>query len=201
MQTDVTQQTTNKIDQEGYKRELNTQFYRLFVKLNILILGLNCFLHFPTKHYILLCLQLRLYGFVFFNLTVKLIETTLLGRKRKIPSSCTTTTTTATTAPSNVGEVNPSASVTADESAPSAKRKKGTILPKLRPGHERHRPETKAKTNLFNKIRSSEKCGSQINRSPEEIKLWETFKAGEFLSTVFNFLGNTTKAGLSLIYL
>lgn len=74
------------------------------------------------------------------RLSVKIIETTLLGRKRKVPGSCTTTT----TAPCKTGQATSSASVVeADDSAPSTKKSKGQKL--RRPGHQRHRPETKAK--------------------------------------------------------
>ena len=48
-----------------------------------------------------------------------------------------------------------------------------------RPGHQRHRPETKAKIDLFKKIRSSEKIATEIKRSPEELKLWDSFKSGK----------------------
>ncbi len=113
----------------------------------------------------------------FSRLSVKLIETTLLGRKRKVPSSCTSTSTVTT--PSNTGEASSSASVAeeTEDSAPSAKRKKVQ-----RPGHQCHRPETKAKINLFNKIRSAEKRSTEVNRSPKEMELWEMFKSGKLLS-------------------
>ena len=108
------------------------------------------------------------------RLSVKLIETTLLGRKRKVPSSCTTTT----SALCKTGQATSSASVVeADDSAPSTKKSKSQKL--RRPGHQRHRPETKAKIDLFNKIRSSEKLATEIKRSPEELKLWDLFKSGK----------------------
>ena len=114
------------------------------------------------------------------RLSVKLIETTLLGRKRKAPSSCTTTT----TAPCNTGQATSSASVVEDDdSAPSTKKSKSQKL--RRPGHQRHRPETKAKIDLFKKIRSSEKRASEIKRSPEELKLWDLFKSGKCLTECF----------------
>ena len=107
--------------------------------------------------------------------SVKLIETSLLRRERNVPSISTST------APPKSGQ--PSASFEAD--APPSKRKKDN---KVRPGHGRHRPETKAKIDLFNKIRSSEKSSSEIKRSPEEYKLWEVIKTGKSLSNVFNEL-------------
>ena len=111
------------------------------------------------------------------RLSVKLIETTLLGKKRKVPSSCTATT----TAPCKTSQASSSASVVeADESAPSTKKPKSQKL--RRPGHQRHRPETKAKIDLFNKIRSSEKRATEIKRSPEELKLWDLFKSGKCLT-------------------
>lgn len=110
------------------------------------------------------------------RLSVKL-ETTLLGRKRKVPSSCTTTP----TAPCKTGQATSSASfVEADDSAPSTKKSKSQKL--RRPGHQRHWPETKAKIDLFNKIRSSEKLATEIKRSPEELKLWDLFKSGKCLT-------------------
>ena len=132
--------------------------------------GLNIVISFiPT---------LTLYVCYVRNLSVKLIETSLLGRKRKVPSTFTST---STAPPTNSGE--PSASVEADETAPPSKRKKDS---KFCPGHERHRPETKAKIHLFNKIRLFEKSSTEIKRLPEESKLWEVFKTGRSVSTVFN---------------
>lgn len=111
------------------------------------------------------------------RLSVKLIETTLLGRKRKAPSSCTTTK----TSPCNTGQATSSASVLEDDdSAPSTKKSKSQKL--RRPGHQRHRPETKAKIDLFKKIRSSAKLATEIKRSPEELKLWDLFKSGKCLT-------------------
>lgn len=105
-------------------------------------------------------------------LSVKLVETTLLGRKRKVPGSCSTTT-------SATGQATSSASVVEDDddSAPSTKKSKSQNL--RRPGHQRHRPETKAKIDLLKKIRSSEKIATEIKRSPEELKLWDSFKSGK----------------------
>ena len=112
------------------------------------------------------------------RLSVKLIETTLLGRKRKVPSSCTATTTTPCKTATS------SASVVEDaDFAPSTKKSKSQKL--RRPGHQRHRPETKAKIDLFNKIRSSEKLATEIKRSPEELKLWDLFKSGKCLTELF----------------
>ena len=114
------------------------------------------------------------------RLSVKLIETTLLGRKRKVPSSCTATTTT----PCKTGQATSSASIVEDaDFAPSTKKSKSQKL--RRPGHQRHRPETKAKIDLFNKIRSSEKLATEIKRSPEELKLWDLFKSGKCLTELF----------------
>ena len=108
-------------------------------------------------------------------LSVKLIETALLGRKRKVPSCCSTTT----TAPCKTGQATSSANVVEDDddSASSTKISKSQKL--RRRGHQRHRPETKAKIDLFKKIRSSEKLATEIKRSPEELKLWDSFKSGK----------------------
>lgn len=75
---------------------------------------------------------LMLYDCFLCKRSVKLIETSLLGRKRNVPSTSTST------APPKYGQS--SASFEAD--APPSKRKKDN---KVRPGHGRHRPETKAK--------------------------------------------------------
>lgn len=59
------------------------------------------------------------------RLSVKLIETTTLGRERKVPSSCTTTT----SATCQTGQATSSASVVeADDSAPSTKKSKSQKL-------------------------------------------------------------------------
>ncbi|XP_074620748.1 uncharacterized protein LOC141879376 [Acropora palmata] len=60
-----------------------------------------------------------------YELHVKLIETTLLGRKRKVPSSCTATTTT----PCKTGQATSSASVVEDaDFAPSTKKSKECLI-------------------------------------------------------------------------
>ncbi|PFX24911.1 hypothetical protein AWC38_SpisGene10473 [Stylophora pistillata] len=98
-----------------------------------------------------------------YEIHVKLIETSLLGLKRNVPSTSTST------APPE--SCQPSASF--EDEAPPSKRKKDSKVPL---GHGRHRPETKAKIDLFKKIHSSEKSSLEIKRLPKEYKLWEVFK-------------------------
>ena len=81
--------------------------------------------------------------------SVKLVETSLLGRKRNVPSTSISTAPPKSCQPS----------VSFEDDAPPSKRKKDS---KVRLGHRRHRPETKAKIDLFKKIRSSEKSFSEI---------------------------------------
>lgn len=112
---------------------------------------------------------------MFANVQSNSLKRSCLGAKGNVPSTSTST------APPKSGQS--SASFKADVSP--LKRKKDN---KVRPGHGRNRPETKAKIDLFKKIRSSEKSSSQIKRSPEEYKFWEVFKTGKSLSNVFNEL-------------
>ena len=89
-----------------------------------------------------------------------------------MPSSSTVT------APSNTVEASSSASIAqAEKSAPSAKKQK--VQKVLRPGQQSHRPETKAKIDLFHKIRSSEKNATDVKRSAKELELWEIFKSAK----------------------
>ena len=133
------------------------------------------------KHCIFLpCLQPHQNGFIFFASFSQTRWDYFAGKEKEAPSNCTTTT----TAPCNTVQATSSASVVEDDdSAPSRKKSKNQKL--RRPGHQRHRPETKAKIDLFKKIRSSEKLATEIKRSPEELKLWDLFKSGKCLTEWF----------------
>ena len=99
----------------------------------------------------------------------------MLGRKRKFCSSVNSCTTTSSAESSTIVISEESLS----SSHPSPTKKKTGKPPT---SHRNHRPETKAKIDLFNKIKSAEKCGTDIiRRSLEESRLWEMFKTGKSL--------------------